>query len=201
MGKVAVGVLGATGTVGQRYLCLLKDHKVFTVKGLGASPLSVGKRYAEAVKWKLPQNLYPDDSVANLVIVDCCVDAFKEMGCRVIFSGLDASIARTLEAEFVQAGFCVFSNASTHRMDPSIPLVVPTVNPHHLQILRPSLESGFIVTNANCSSTGLVVPLAALIRKFGPLSHGKVYRWCAAVSIAHAIENLFASNVTSGFVF
>ncbi|KAL5529913.1 HOM2 [Sanghuangporus sanghuang] len=170
--QLKVGVLGATGTVGQRFISLLGDHPFFVVHALGASPRSAGKPYEQVVQWKLSQPI--PSYVRGIVVKECKPQNFAD--CVVIFSGLDASVAGDIETAFRAAEFAVFSNSKNHRRDPDVPLLVPLVNPYHLAVIpyqrslhSPPLERGFIVTNANCSTTGVVVPLAALERAFGPL--------------------------------
>ncbi|KXS18856.1 aspartate-semialdehyde dehydrogenase [Gonapodya prolifera JEL478] len=170
--KIHVGVLGATGTVGQRFIQLLDNHPYFHLAALGASESSAGKSYKDAVRrrWKMTTPIPAD--VAALPVTLCAPEHFAS--CRVIFSGLDSSVAGDVERAFFTAGFAVFSNARNYRMDPDVPLIVPTVNPDHFDIIphqrsARSLGRGFIVTNANCSTTGLVVPLKALQDAFGPI--------------------------------
>ncbi|KAI0284926.1 aspartate-semialdehyde dehydrogenase [Russula brevipes] len=169
---VKVGVLGATGTVGQRFIALLESHPYFVVHALGASARSAGKAYALAANWK--QTTPIPSAVRDLVIKPCIPEHFRE--CAVVFSGLDADVAGDIEAAFRAAELAVFSNAKSYRRDPNVPLIVPLVNPSHLNIIpqqrtlhSPPLKNGFIVTNANCSTTGVVIPLAALERAFGPI--------------------------------
>ncbi|TEB32272.1 aspartate-semialdehyde dehydrogenase [Coprinellus micaceus] len=170
--QINVGVLGATGTVGQRFITLLSNHPWFVLHRLGASPRSAGKKYREAVNWK-QANAIPS-SVREMMVYECKPEHFSE--CAIVFSGLDADAAGDIETAFRAADLCVFSNAKNYRRDPNVPLIVPFVNPSHLSIipqqqslLSPPLSKGFIVTNANCSTTGIVIPLAALERAFGPL--------------------------------
>ncbi|KAI0287639.1 aspartate-semialdehyde dehydrogenase [Russula brevipes] len=169
---VKVGVLGATGTVGQRFIALLESHPYFVVHALGASARSAGKAYALVANWK--QTTPIPSAVRDLVIKPCIPEHFKE--CAVVFSGLDADVAGDIEAAFRAAELAVFSNAKSYRRDPNVPLIVPLVNSSHLNIIpqqrtlhSPPLKNGFIVTNANCSTTGVVIPLAALERAFGPI--------------------------------
>ncbi|KAI0258594.1 aspartate-semialdehyde dehydrogenase [Gloeopeniophorella convolvens] len=170
--KVNVGVLGATGTVGQRFIVLLESHSYFVVHTLGASARSAGKPYSQATNWKQSEPI--PSGVRDLVIQPCEPAQFKD--CSVIFSGLDADVAGDIEAAFRSAELAVFSNAKSYRRDPNVPLIVPLVNPFHLNIIpqqqqlhKPPLKKGFIVTNANCSTTGVVIPLNALERAFGPI--------------------------------
>ncbi|KAJ3022390.1 UNVERIFIED_CONTAM: hypothetical protein HDU68_009178 [Siphonaria sp. JEL0065] len=154
--RVPVGILGITGTVGQRFAQLLTGHSLFRVVAVGASERSVGKVNA----------------ATGLSIVACSAAAFKD--CVLVFSALDASVAGDIEADMAANGIHVLSNAKNYRMHDQTPLVVPTVNPDHLDALKNYKQlnngKGFIITNANCSTTGLVVPLKALMQKFGPLA-------------------------------
>ncbi|KAI0920812.1 hypothetical protein AcW1_005020 [Taiwanofungus camphoratus] len=170
--KIKVGVLGATGTVGQRFITLLADHPFFIIHALGASQRSAGKPYPKAVAWKQARPI--PAAVREMVIHECKPDLFGE--CEVVFSGLDADIAGEIEESFRLAELAVFSNAKNHRRDPLVPLIVPLVNTSHFAMVpqqrafhAPPLKKGFIVTNANCSTTGVVVPLAALEKAFGPI--------------------------------
>jgi len=158
------------GTVGQRFILLLAEHPQFKIHALGASPRSAGKTYLQATKWKQSQPI--PDVVKSLVIQQCKAEFFRD--CDVVFSGLDADVADEIEMEFLKADLAVLSNAKNYRRDPLVPLIVPTVNTSHLDIIAHqrashSLRKGFLVTNANCSTTGLVVPLKALQDAFGPL--------------------------------
>ncbi|KAF8165898.1 aspartate-semialdehyde dehydrogenase [Crassisporium funariophilum] len=170
--QINVGILGATGTVGQRFITLLSAHPWFIIHALGASPRSAGKSYVKAVKWKqvtpIPQG------VKDMVVQECIPKHF--MDCAIVFSGLDADVAGDIEGAFRAADLAVFSNAKNYRRDPHVPLIVPLVNPSHLSIIpqqqslhSPPLKKGFIVTNANCSTTGYVIPLSALEKAFGPI--------------------------------
>ncbi|EUC66178.1 aspartate-semialdehyde dehydrogenase [Rhizoctonia solani AG-3 Rhs1AP] len=171
--RINVGILGATGTVGQRFILLLSTHPYFKIHALGASPRSAGSKYINAVKWK---QVLPIPGVVRAMVVQECKPEGAFRDCGVIFSGLDAEVAGDIELAFRAAELAVFSNSKNHRRDPVVPLIVPLVNPSHLSIvshqqslLSPPLKKGFIVTNANCSTTGLVIPLAALEAAFGPL--------------------------------
>ncbi|KAK0544622.1 aspartate-semialdehyde dehydrogenase [Tilletia horrida] len=172
--KLKVGVLGATGTVGQRFILQLANHPEFELHALGASSSSAGKTYADAVAGRWKQQKPIPDNVKNMQVLECLVDGFRQ--CDVVFSGLDSGPAATIEPALREADLRVFSNAKNYRMDPLCPLVVPLVNPDHFNIipkqrasLKPSPKNGFIITNANCSTTGIVVPLKALQEAFGPL--------------------------------
>ena len=174
MGRLQVGVLGATGTVGQRFILQLADHPQFELVALGASASSTGKTYKDAVAGRWKQVKPIPARVAGMTLVECEPQGFAN--CQVVFSGLDSGPASTIEPAFRSANLRVFSNARNYRMDPVCPLVVPLVNPDHFGIiahqrstLQPSPSKGFIITNANCSTTGIVVPLKALQDAFGPL--------------------------------
>ena len=163
---VRVGVLGATGAVGQRFLQLLENHPWFVVEVLGASEGSAGKTYKDAAFWRLEASM--PESFKDKVVVRCDALLFKEK-VDLVFSALDSSVAGEIETAFASLGIPVFSNSSNHRMDPFVPILVPYVNPTHLEAVKmqefPS--GGFIVTGANCSSTGLAVVLNPLHRKWG----------------------------------
>lgn len=162
--KIEAGVLGATGTVGQEFIAGLADHPWFTVTWIGASERSAGKAYRDATPWRLPA-ARPDR------IADMTVDRVTPgRAPKLVFSGLDASVAGDVEAEFARAGHVVVSNARNHRMDPVVPLVIPEVNADHLALLaRQGAARGWpgrIVTNPNCSTVVLTLALAPL-RQFG----------------------------------
>ena len=163
--KIPVGILGATGVVGQRFIQLLEAHPWFEVAWLAASDRSEGKPYGEATRWRLKTAM--PAHVRDLVISPSSPSGAP----RVIFAALDAAIARELEPQFAAAGCAVVSNSSAFRMDPSVPLVIPEVNPDHLALLEQQCwrkqSGGYIVTNPNCSAIGLVVALAPLDRQFG----------------------------------
>lgn len=168
------GVLGATGSVGQRFILLLSDHPDFELSALGASSRSAGKRYEDAVTWK-QTSLLPE-SAKDLIVSECTYEAFKD--CDVVFSGLDAEYAGPIEKEFRENGLAVVSNAKNYRREADVPLIVPIVNTDHLQVVETKLNAakakgekrpGFIVCISNCSTAGLVAPLKPLVDKFGPI--------------------------------
>src|SRR5437773_5651965 len=161
MGKIRVGILGATGTVGQRFLQLLERHPQFTVTALAASDRSQGRPYAEACTWRLPGDVPP--TAAALVVQA----PEPPLACDLVFSGLPADIAGSIETRFAQAGYPVISNSSSHRMDDGVPLLVPEVNPDHLALLTARSGRGFIVTNPNCSTVMIALALAPLAARFG----------------------------------
>jgi len=163
--RIPVAVLGATGAVGQRFVQLLDGHPWFRVAALAASERSAGQPYARAARWFLQE---PMPSWArDMEIVPCR----PGLDARVAFSGLDASVAGTIESEFAGAGHAVVSNSRNHRMDPDVPLMIPEVNADHLELIegqrRLSKGGGFIVTNPNCSTVGLAMSAAPLHRVFG----------------------------------
>ena len=158
---INVGVLGATGAVGQRFVELLADHPWFKLTTLAASGRSAGKPYGKIVKWRL-DTPFPE-TIGKLKVVPTSPKAMK--GVDLVFSALPAEIATDVETEFADAGIGVCSNASSHRMEPAIPLVVPEVNPEHLGLIdvqRDAGRDGFIVTNPNCSTIVMVAALAPL---------------------------------------
>jgi aspartate-semialdehyde dehydrogenase len=163
--KIPVGVLGATGTVGQRFVERLADHPWFVITALAASERSAGRPYGDATRWRLP-SLLPD-RLASLRVRS----VGEELPCRAVFSALDAAIARDVEPFFARSGVFVFSNASAHRMDDDVPLLIPEINPESFRLLERQRErrgwSGALVTNANCSAMFATMALAPLDRAFG----------------------------------
>lgn len=164
--KIPVGVLGATGVVGQRFLSLLDRHPWFEPVWLAASDRSSGKPYGEAVHWRLATPL-PERFAAMTV------SEATPKGCpaHIIFAALDAAVARELEPAFARAGHAVISNSSALRMVADVPLLVPECNPDHLALIERQASfqhnGGYAVTNPNCSTIGLVLALAPLERTFG----------------------------------
>ncbi len=167
--SIPVAVLGATGMVGQRLVQMLSGHPWFRVVALTGSERSAGRPYGEAVTWLLgPQ---PPAWAAELPVLPTTVAAVVDSGARLAFSALPAAVARTLEPALAAAGVWVGSNASALRREPDVPLLMPEVNPEHIHLLtvqrrRRGWPAG-VVTNPNCSTTGLVGPLKALDRAFG----------------------------------
>jgi len=166
--KLNCGVLGATGSVGQRLLQLLEKHPWFQISVLGASERSAGKLYTDCIHWVLDT---PIPAHYGALTVKTCTPA-EFAGCSFVFSALDNNVAGPIEVEFAKAGIAVFSNSKNHRMDSDVPILLPLVNPDHMKIVERQRKEqgytkGFIVTNANCSSTGLVVALKPLQVKYG----------------------------------
>jgi aspartate-semialdehyde dehydrogenase len=164
--KWRAGVLGATGMVGQRLVKLLADHPWFELAEVAASERSSGKTYAETVQWHLDAPV--PDAARGLVVkgLDPTLD------CDFVFSALDSAVAGPAEEDFARAGFPVVSNAKNHRMDPDVPLLIPEVNAAHLDAIplqqkNRGYDTGFIVTNPNCSTAGLVLVLKPLADAFG----------------------------------
>lgn len=166
-GKIPTAILGATGMVGQRFIALLDGHPDFMVTRLAASKRSAGQRYDDVCRWLLPTAM---PAWARELVVEEAEDAVDSIGSsvRLAFSSLDAESARALEPAYARAGALVVSNASAHRMDPSVPLVVAEVNAEHLELLRSqTFGGGGLVCHPNCSATGLVLALEPLHRAFG----------------------------------
>ena len=164
MAKIPVGILGATGAVGQRFIQLLESHPWFEVAEVAASDRSAGKTYAEACTWRLPGT--PADSVARLT-VGSIAGPFRS---KLLFSGLDSSVAGEAESALASKGHAVVTNSRNHRMDPDVPLLIPEINPDHLDAIagqRRRTGGGYIVTNPNCSVMGLAIALAPLHQAFG----------------------------------
>ncbi len=162
--RIEVGVLGATGMVGQQFITRLADHPWFKVSWLAASERSEGKAYADAAPWRLAT---PMPDAVRKMTVDGCVPG---RGPKVVFSALDAKAADEIEHVFAAAGHVVLSNARTHRMDPLVPLLIPEVNAEHLSLLEKQRQSkgwkGVVITNPNCATVVLAMALAPL-RAFG----------------------------------
>ena len=164
MASIPVGILGATGMVGQQFIALLADHPWFKVEWLGASQRSEGKAFSEAAAWRLPNRL--PDEVANKVVNAAAPGSAP----KLMFSGLDSSVAGEIEAEFAKAGHIVVSNSRNYRMFDTVPLMIPEVNADHLKLLAAQSAvqgwKGSILTNPNCATIVLAMALAPL-RQFG----------------------------------
>ena len=167
MGKrFRVGILGATGTVGQRFVQLLEGHPQFQITALAASDRSAGKLYREACAWKLPGDIPASVREITVQPIEPPLD------CDLVFSSLPSSVARETEEAFARAGYPVISNSSSYRMDEDVPLLIPEINGDHLGLIdrqreRRGFSTGFIVTNPNCAVIAFAPPLAALDRAFG----------------------------------
>jgi aspartate-semialdehyde dehydrogenase len=168
--KHSIGILGATGMVGQRYIQLLENHPWFHITWLAASDRSSGKPYGEAVKWRLDTPL--PDRIARMMVSPADPQGAPAGSIpKIIFASVDAAFARELEPKFADAGCAVLSNSSAFRMAPNVPLVIPEVNAEHLHLIeeQPSRKrsGGYMVTNPNCSTIGLVMALKPLEEHFG----------------------------------
>ncbi len=163
MAAIKAGILGATGAVGQRFVEALANHPWFEITALAASERSAGKTYKEAAGWRL--DIAMPESVENIEVVP--VDP-KTVDADVVFSALPADLALTVEPEFAKAGFAVASNASSHRMEKDIPLVIPEVNSEHLGLLEVQQDTrgwdGYIITNPNCSTIVMTLTLKPLMQ-------------------------------------
>jgi len=164
--KWRAGVLGATGTVGQRLVRLLADHPWFALTAVAASERSTGKTYGQAARWHLEG---PVPEVARDLVVK---DLDPSLDCDFVFSALDSSVAGEAEERFARSGYPVVSNSKNHRMDPDVPLLIPEVNAPHVNCIpvqqrNRKYDSGFLVTNPNCSTAGLVLVLKPLADAFG----------------------------------
>lgn len=163
--KFRVGILGATGMVGQRFIQLLEDHPQFEITALAASDRSQGKNFQEACTWRLSGEM-------PAFVKEMTVAAPQPpLDCELIFSSLPGDIARESEGGFAGAGFPVISNSSAFRMDRDVPLLIPEINHEHLALIEGQQkqrgQQGYIVTNPNCSTIMLALALAPLQRKFG----------------------------------
>ncbi len=161
MRPIRVGILGATGTVGQRFISLLEGNPWFEITALAASDRSVGMPYRQACTWRVSADC--PVHIGEMIVRAC----EPGLDCELVFSALPGETAGALELQMAQAGYAVLSNASSHRLDDDVPLLIPEVNPEHTllikqQRLHRGWEKGFIVTNPNCSSTGLALALKPL---------------------------------------
>ncbi|MDF3820336.1 aspartate-semialdehyde dehydrogenase [Leptospira sp. 96542] len=165
MEKIKVGVLGATGSVGQRFIQLLENHPYFTVTHLAASEKSAGKTYGEVMKsrWKIS----PDIPAYAKDIVICLPKPEDTKGVQLVFSGLDSSIAGEVETAYAEYGVIVLSNSKNHRMDPNVPILSAEVNANHLDVLKFQKTKGKIITNSNCTIMGVTISLKPLLDQFG----------------------------------
>ena len=161
--RVPVAILGATGSVGQRFIQLLAGHPWFRVHEVVASDRSAGKSYGAAADWRLETQV-PDD-IAKLTVKNLG----GELESKLLFSGLDSSVAGEAEEDYASRGCAVISNSKNHRMAPDVPLLIPEVNADHLGAIdvQRRKRAGYIVTNPNCSVMGLAIALAPLERAFG----------------------------------
>lgn len=165
MKKYRVGILGATGTVGQRFVQLLENHPQFEITALAASDRSIGKPFAEACAWKLAGEMPERIKGIEVQPIEPPLD------CDFVFSSLPSSVARETEEKFARAGYPVISNSSSFRMEEDVPLLIPEINHQHLKLIdvqkeKRGFDKGFIVTNPNCAVVSFAPALAALHRKY-----------------------------------
>ncbi|HLR89535.1 MAG TPA: aspartate-semialdehyde dehydrogenase [Balneolaceae bacterium] len=162
-----VGILGATGAVGQKFIRLLESHPWFNVTALGASERSAGKKYKDAANWIEP--VMRPEKVSDIEVRECRASEFTDVD--FVFSGLDSSIATEVEKDFASSGIPVISNVKNYRTDPSVPLLVAEVNPDHIDLISSQTFSedgkGWIVTNPNCVAIPLTMSLKPLYDQFG----------------------------------
>ncbi len=167
MEKISVGVLGATGMVGQRFILSLIDNPWFELEALTASKNSAGKKYSQAAKWYL----YPPmpDEVKDIEVKPTNIESVE--GLDLVFSALPSGVADEVEPKMAEAGLMVASNASSYRMESDVPLMIPEINPDHLNLLEKQRDQrgwdGAIVTNPNCTTIILLLALHPLIEKYG----------------------------------
>ncbi len=164
--KLKAGILGATGTVGQRFIQLLENHPWIEVGDIAASDRSEGKLYHQTCTWKISGRI--PEYARNLVVRECA----PPLDCDFVFSGLPSNIAGKVETAFAKAGYPALSNSKNHRMDEDVPLLVPEINHEHLDLLplqkkNQGYHDGYIVTNPNCTAMAMVLALAPLHREFG----------------------------------
>lgn len=167
MRKIKVGVLGATGMVGQAIIHRLEGHPWFEVTEVAASERSAGMRYEEAMgsRWNVSHEM--PEYARKLKVKHCTPD----LDCEIVLSALDSSVAGGIEEKFAEAGYAVSSNSKNHRMDPDVPLLIPEVNAGHVDLIKVQKKSrgwkGFIVTDPNCSTIGMCMALKPLLDSFG----------------------------------
>lgn len=163
MQKIPVGVLGATGSVGQMFVKLLSEHPYFEIVELAASERSAGKKYSEATNWILSGGI--PEKVKNIVVKN----VLDKLEAKIQFSGMDANVAGEVETELANRGHIIVSNAKNHRWDKNVPLLIPEVNYQHLELLKYQdfNNGGKIVTNPNCSTIGMAIAIKPLLDNFG----------------------------------
>lgn len=166
--KYKTGILGATGMVGQRFIQLLDNHPKFEISALMASERSAGKRYEDAASWYLCSEI--PEQVKEKTVVEIDKEEARERDLDLVFSAVPSSVAEKVEKEFAEE-YGVFSNASSHRMEEDVPLLVPEINPEHMDLIKIQQSQrgwdGFIMTNPNCSTIGMIIPLKPVYDEFG----------------------------------
>jgi len=161
--KIKVGILGCTGLVGQQFIRMLEDHPYFEVASLSSSQRSNGQKYGKIADWSVEGEM--PDNVKDIVLTDVSSEDLKKKEVKILFSALPSNVAERIEKNLAEDNFAVFSNAGAFRMEPFVPILIPEINPEHLELVRPPLSGnrGFIVTNSNCSTTGFVFGLKPLL--------------------------------------
>jgi aspartate-semialdehyde dehydrogenase len=159
MKKITVAILGATGSVGQKFIELLSNHPWFEIVELAASERSAGKKYKNAAAWVMASRL--KDEIGNIAVKSCK----PNLDAKLVFSALDSSVAGEIETEFAESGYFVISNSKNHRFDNDVPLIIPEVNHDHLRLIEN--KKGAIITNPNCSTIGLTLAIKPLHDAFG----------------------------------
>lgn len=154
MERINVAILGATGTVGQKFIALLENHPFFEIHELVASSRSAGKRYADACNWK--QNSFIPENLRDRIVKS----TDENLESPILFSGMDAEFAGEIEEKYAHAGHYVISNAKNHRMDPRVPLIIPEINADHFEVIKSQPYLGGIITNSNCSTMFMAMVLA-----------------------------------------
>ncbi|MDA3834162.1 MAG: aspartate-semialdehyde dehydrogenase [Spirochaetales bacterium] len=164
MERIKVAVIGATGAVGQVFMWMLSDHPWFDVEYITASAARIGQQYGNSVHWVIPFEI--PENIKPIVIEDYDLDAMREAGIKIVFSAMPADVAKTAEPELRENGFYVFSNAGALRYEKNVPILIPEANLDSLDFIKDQgyPDSGFVVTNANCVTTGLAIALAPLTK-------------------------------------
>ncbi len=163
MSKIPVALLGCTGLVGQFFIKLLEDHPIFEINLLTASERSAKRRFAETAKWMLPTEI--PEKVKNMEVEFTSEGIVASHGVKIVFSSLPSSIAARIERNLRERGLFIFSNSSANRMDEIVPILIPEINPDHLKLAASQKKKygGFIITNSNCTTSGLVLALKPLL--------------------------------------
>lgn len=163
--KIKAGILGCTGAVGQKLITLLSNHPEFEISDIAASESSSGKLYENAVRWN--ESTPIPDKIKKMTVKKCK----PGMNAKILFSGLDSTVAGKIEADFAKAGYIVVSNSKNHRMEKDVPLIIPEINFEHFKLIDLQKKrwnsGGFIVTNPNCSTIVLAVSLYPVYKYFG----------------------------------
>lgn len=165
MNKVKVGILGATGSVGQRFVQLLENHPYFEVVALAASDKSAGQKYKDVMssRWKISGDI---PAYAKEIVISKCIPS-ETSNVQIAFSGLDSDIAGEVETAYADAGVIVISNSKNHRYDKDVPILSAEVNSDHLDVLQYQKTKGKIITNSNCTIMGVTITLKPILEKFG----------------------------------